>query len=68
MAGDMACTDPRSGGQWTAAIEGSYASSGYDLRMVMEMPSLWDSGQMQLTSRTTGRRLGPCEPPQKAPG
>ena len=60
MSGEMACTDPRSGGQWTARMQGRYTTTSYDLQLIMEMPNPWDPGQMLITSRTQGRRLGPC--------
>ena len=64
IAGEMACTDPESGGQWTARMQGSYTPAGYELEMIMEMPNPWDPGQMLITSRTQGRRIGPCEAPK----
>lgn len=63
MAGEMACSDPGRGGQWTARLEGRYTSESYDLEMVMEMPNPWDPAPMTITSRVQGRRTGACEAP-----
>jgi hypothetical protein len=63
MSGDMLCVDPRSGGRWNARMQGQYTTTSYDLELIMEMPNPWDPGQMLVTSRTQGRRLGPCEGP-----
>ena len=43
-----------SGGPMTIAIDGSYSPTAYTIRSRMS------GGAMQSTSRTTGKRLGPC--------
>lgn len=48
----MECKAGKAGPQ-TIAIAGSYSPTGYDIRSKM-------SGAMQSTSRTVGKRLGPC--------
>jgi hypothetical protein len=68
ISGEMDCTDAESGGKWTARMQGSYTPVGYELEMIMEMPNPWDPGQMLITSRTQGRRLGACEGPQPKSG
>jgi hypothetical protein len=60
MSGEMLCTDPRSGAQWTGRLDGRYGLSDYDLTIAMEMPSPFDPGQMVITSQVRGRRVGDC--------
>lgn len=61
MTGEMVCTDPRSRGEWTARLDGSYGADAYDLDLVMEMPSPFDPGQLLITNRVSGRRVGDCQ-------
>jgi hypothetical protein len=68
MSGEMSCSDPRSGERWDAGLQGRYASSSYELEMVMVMPNPWDPTPMQITSRTSGRRIGACEDPEAEGG
>lgn len=68
MSGDMVCTDPGSQAQWTARLQGRYAASDYELEMIMEMPNPFESGQMLITSRTQGRRVGVCQAPGTGKG
>jgi hypothetical protein len=68
MSGEMACTDADSSGQWTARLQGRYTAGDYDFEMIMEMPNPWDPGQILITSRTAGRRLGACPPAEPAEG
>lgn len=49
----MECKAGKAGPQ-TIAIEGSYSPTGYDIRSKMS------GGAMQSSSRTVGKRLGPC--------
>jgi len=66
MAGEMLCTDPRTGGQWTARLQGGYGPQDYALDLVVEMPSPFDPGQLAITSRVSGRRLGACPAAEKS--
>lgn len=68
MSGEMACGDPKSAARWTARMQGSYAATGYELEMVMEMANPWAPGPMLITSRVEGRRVGPCGTPAKDQG
>lgn len=68
ISGAMVCRDSRSGGEWSARMQGRYAPAEYELEMVMEMPNPWDPAQMLITSRIVGRRVGPCAPPSSPGG
>lgn len=69
MQGTMSCTAPPEGqagpprrARMTATMDGQYGPQSYDLTMHMETPNPMSGGTMRISTRTQGRRVGPCPP------
>lgn len=59
----MTCEDKSTPGKMTLTIDGLYTPTSYDITSTMETTGGPSGGQMKVTAKTQGKRVGECDAP-----